>query len=101
MPTGSGPLAPDGAAASGSAAVEAALALLGVRFNVREGRTCSSEAARSRVGNADPMRQIPTRVLSDGEVMTECAAILVYPAALYRGAKPAPAPGGPARQWCS
>jgi len=98
MTSTSEPLVLYGAAASGSVAVEAALTLLEVPFAVREGRTWSSAAARTRVGAANPMQQIPTLVLPDGEVMTESAAILIYLADLYRGANLAPAPDDPARR---
>lgn len=67
-----------GAAASGSVAVEAALTLLGLPFTLIEGATWASEAARERVSGRNAMRQVPTLVLPDGEVLTESAAILVY-----------------------
>lgn len=82
-----------GAAASGSVAVEAALTLLDQPFTVIEGATWSSAAARDQVARANPMRQIPTLVLPGGEVMTECAAILVYLADAHPAARLAPAPG--------
>jgi len=87
-----------GARASGSVAVEAALTLLGVPFNLIEGATWAEERARRRVAAANPVRQIPTLVLPDGEVMTESAAILVYLADLYLGARLAPRPTDPARR---
>jgi GST-like protein len=67
-----------GAAASGSVAVEAALTLLGLPFRLIEGATWASEAARERVGQASTMRQVPTLILPNGELMTESAAILVH-----------------------
>jgi len=67
-----------GAAASGSVAVEAALTLLDIPFKVVEGATWSSEAARHRVGERNAMRQVPTLLMPDGEMLTESAAILVY-----------------------
>ena len=67
-----------GAASSGAVAVEAVLTLLGIPFTVIEGATWASEAARERVGSRNSMRQIPTLVLPDGEILTESAAILVY-----------------------
>ena len=67
-----------GAAASGSVAVEAALTLLGIPFKLVEGATWSSEAARKRVGEQNALRQIPTLVLGNGEVLTESAAILIH-----------------------
>ncbi|MEZ4310754.1 MAG: hypothetical protein R3F14_22145 [Polyangiaceae bacterium] len=53
-----------GAAASGSVAIEAALTLLGIPFEVIEGATWASEAARERVGGQNALRQIPTLVMS-------------------------------------
>ena len=85
------PLTLYGAAASGSVAVEAALTLLGQPFTLVEGATWTQEAARERVAPTNPMRQIPTLVLPDGEVMTESAAILIYLADLHPEARLAPA----------
>lgn len=86
-----------GAAASGSVAVEAALTLLDMPFKVIEGATWSSEAARRRVGERNAMRQIPTLVLPDGEMLTESAAILVYLADASPAARLSPGLGDPAR----
>lgn len=72
------PLTLYGAADSGAVAVEAALTLLGLPYELIEGATWAEEAARDRVATRNPMRQIPTLVLPDGEVMTESAAILIY-----------------------
>lgn len=87
-----------GAAASGSVAVEAALTLLGLPFDVIEGATWAEAAARDRVADANPMRQIPTLVLPGGEVMTESAAILIYLADLHPAARLAPALDDPKRR---
>jgi len=82
-----------GAQASGSIAVEATLTLLGVPYSLVEGATWAQEEARERVAPANPMRQIPTLVMPDGEVMTESAAILIYLADLYSNMGLAPTPG--------
>ena len=66
-----------GSEASGSVAVEAALTLLDIPFEVIEGATWVEATARERVGEANAMRQIPTIVFPGGEVMTESAAILI------------------------
>jgi glutathione S-transferase len=66
-----------GAEGSGSVAVEAALTLLGLPYRLVEGATWADEAARQQVAPANPLRQIPTLVLPDGEVVTESAAILI------------------------
>ncbi len=87
-----------GAAASGSVAIEATLTLLGLPFQLIEGATWAEAAARERVAPANAMRQIPTLVLPDGEVMTESAAILIYLADLYPEARLAPAPDDPLRR---
>ncbi len=81
-----------GAQASGSIAVEAALTLLGIPYALVEGATWAEETARNRVAPVNPMRQIPTLVLSDGEVMTESAAMLIYLADLHAEAGLAPTP---------
>jgi GST-like protein len=87
-----------GAQASGSVAVEAALTLLGLPYHLIEGATWAEEAARDRVATSNPMRQIPTLVMPDGEVMTESAAILIYLADLDPAATLAPAPSDPRRR---
>ena len=87
-----------GAEASGSVAVEAALTLLGLHYTVVEGATWAEEAARDRVATSNPMRQIPTLVMPDGEVMTESAAILIYLADLDPAAGLAPSPTDPLRR---
>lgn len=92
------PLTLYGAAASGSVAIEAALTLLGLPCTLIEGATWAEAAARERVAARNPMRQIPTLVLEDGEVMTESAAILIYLADLYPEARLAPAADDPRRR---
>jgi len=87
-----------GAQASGSIAVEAALTLLGIPYDLVEGATWAEEEARNRVAPVNPMRQIPTMVMPDGEIMTESAAILIYLADLHAGAGLAPAPGDDRRR---
>jgi len=86
-----------GAAASGSVAVEAVLTLLGIPFQLIEGETWSSEAARERVSGQNAMRQIPTLVLPSGETLTESAAIMIWLADSHPAAKLAPAPDDPQR----
>jgi len=86
-----------GAAASGSVAVEAALTLLGIPFQLIEGETWSSEAARQRVGEQNAMRQIPTLVLPSGETLAESAAILIWLADAHPAAKLSPALDDPMR----
>ncbi|MBV8036237.1 glutathione S-transferase family protein [Roseateles sp.] len=92
------PLTLYGAGASGSVAVEAALTLLGLPYHLVEGATWAEAAARERVAPSNPMRQIPTLVLPDGEVMTESAAILIYMADLHPESRLAPAVDDPLRR---
>ena len=91
------PLRVYGARYSGSTAVEAALVLLGIPCELVEGATWASEAARERVSEANPMRQLPTLVLPGGEVMTESAAILIHLADTHPAARLAPAVDAPGR----
>jgi GST-like protein len=87
-----------GSQASGSIAVEAALTLLDVPYTLVEGPTWASQEARERVAPVNAMRQIPTLVLPDGEVMTESAAILIWLADLHPDAGLAPAADAPGRR---
>lgn len=86
-----------GAAASGSVAVEATLTLLGIPFQLIEGETWSSEAARERVGGQNAMRQVPTLIMPNGETLAESAAILIWLADSHPAAKLSPALDDPAR----
>jgi GST-like protein len=79
-------------------AVEAALLLLDIPFKLVEGATWVSEEARTRVGGQNAMRQIPTLVLPDGEVMTESAAILLYLADAHPASRLAPGVNEPSRR---
>ncbi len=87
-----------GAQGSGSVAVEAALTLLDIPYRLVEGATWAEEQARTRVAGANPMRQIPTLVFGNGEVMTESAAILTWLADLHPAARLAPPPMDPLRR---
>ena len=87
-----------GAQGSGSVAVEAALTLLDIPYALIEGQTWVEAAARERVAPANPMRQVPTIVYPDGEVMTESGAILIDLADRHRAARLAPAIDDPKRR---
>jgi GST-like protein len=91
------PLVLYGAAGSGSVAVEAALVLLGIPYELVEGATWHEESARQRVAPVNAMAQVPTLVLSDGEVMTESAAILIHLADTHPESSLAPRPDEAAR----
>jgi GST-like protein len=80
-----------GAEASGSIAVEAALTVLGVPYELIEGATWAHESARERVAPVNAMRQVPTLVYEGGEVMTESAAILIDLADRHPAARLSPA----------
>lgn len=86
-----------GAAGSGSVAVEAALTVLGMPFQVIEGATWSSQAARTRVADQNALRQIPTLVFPGGEVLTESAAILVHLADTHPASRLSPGLDDPRR----
>ena len=92
------PLTLYGAVGSGSIAVEAALTLLGVPYDLVEGATWAEASARDRVAPRNPMRQIPTLLLPGGEVMTESAAILIHLAEMHPQARLAPANTDPSRR---
>ena len=87
-----------GAAGSGSIAVEAALTLLAVPYTLIEGATWAHESARERVAPVNAMRQVPTLIFPDGEIMTESAAILIDLADRHPAAGLAPALGDPRRR---
>jgi GST-like protein len=87
-----------GAEASGSIAVEAALTLLDIPYQLVEGATWADEAARDRVAATNPMRQIPALVWPDGEVMTESAAILIDLADSHPASRLSPAVGEASRR---
>jgi GST-like protein len=71
---------------SGSAAVEAALELAGVAFQLISAASWDAASFRDELARVNPLQQIPTLVLPDGTVLSESAAILIhlgyeYPAA--------------------
>ena len=62
---------------SGSAAVEAALRLIGLPFEPVDAATWDSKSALDDLRRVNPLGQIPTLVFDDGTVMSESAAILI------------------------
>jgi GST-like protein len=86
-----------GAVGSGSIAVEAALTLLDIPYELVEAVTWQDEAARKRVEAVNPMRQVPALVFPSGEIMTESAAILIHLADQHPEARLAPPIGDPKR----
>lgn len=63
---------------SGSAAVECALAWVGVPYRVVHASSWEKASARAELKRVNPLQQIPTLVLPDGTVLTESAAILIH-----------------------
>ncbi len=57
----------------------------------------SSEAARARLAPLNPITQVPTLVLPNGEVLTESAAITLHLADLAHTRTLVPPPGDPTR----
>ncbi len=63
----------------GSAIVEAQLAWYGLPYRIEEsGDLFDSEEARDKLRPLNPLTQVPTLVLPDGQVMTESAAITLH-----------------------
>ncbi|WP_269715440.1 glutathione S-transferase family protein [Caulobacter sp. NIBR2454] len=87
-----------GAVGSGSIAVEAALTLLGIDYELVEAPTWEGEAERAKVAPLNPLKQIPTLVFPDGEVMTESSAMLLWLADAYPEAGLAPGLTDPRRR---
>ena len=67
-----------GSQGSGSAAVEAALQMCGLRFRRVDAATWKPASALAALGRANALQQIPTLVMPDGAVLTESAAILIH-----------------------
>lgn len=84
-----------GAKGSGSVAVEGALRLLGLPYQLIDAGDFMSTAERA--GEVNPMKQQPTLVLPSGEVMTESAAILLWLGDAHPEAGLAPRAADPAR----
>lgn len=82
----------------GSAIVEAQLAWLGLPFDyVEVGDLFESAAAREALGRVNPLAQVPTLVLPDGQVMTESAAITLHLADATGRDDLVPPPAAPGR----
>ena len=67
-----------GSRGSGSAAIEAALALLGQPARIVEAATWVPGPGLDELRTVNPLGQIPTLVLADGTVLSESAAILLH-----------------------
>lgn len=86
-----------GAKGSGSVAVEAAMTLTGVPYELVDVSMDSPEELVAGVGPVNPMKQVPALLLPSGELMTESAAMLIGLADLHPEARMAPAPADPGR----
>jgi GST-like protein len=67
-----------GTKGSGSAAIEAALTLLGESFRSVDAASWEAGPGRDELQRVNPLCQIPTLLLPDGSVLTESAAILIH-----------------------
>jgi GST-like protein len=67
-----------GAKGSGSVAVEAALTLLDLPYEVAESAVLAERRNDTALAKVNPMRQVPALVSPTGEVVTETAAILIW-----------------------
>ncbi|MBN8890368.1 MAG: hypothetical protein BGP12_14845 [Rhodospirillales bacterium 70-18] len=82
----------------GSALVEAQLAAYGLPFELREvDNLFTSAEARAVVLPFNPLAQVPTLLLPDGQVMTESAAITLHLADVTGSDLFVPPPGDPSR----
>ena len=67
-----------GSKGSGSAAIEAALAVAGVPYEHVDGAEWNRTEGYEQLKRVNPLAQIPTLVLEDGSVLSESAAILIH-----------------------
>jgi GST-like protein len=82
----------------GSTIVEAQLAWLGIDFEFKDvGDLYESPEARAGLRRVNPLAQVPTLVLEDGQIMTESAAITLYLADRTGRDDFVPAPQSPER----
>lgn len=82
----------------GSALIEAQLAWYGAPFEFIEvGDLFKDSAARAALKKINPLSQIPTLVMDDGQVLTESAAITLFLAEHLQRNDLVPAPGSPER----
>ncbi len=67
-----------GSKGSGSAAIEAALEMLGLPYRNVRASTWEADSAQAELRAANPLGQIPTLRTPTGAVLTESAAILIH-----------------------
>jgi GST-like protein len=77
----------------GSTIVEAQLAWYGLPFQIEDvDDLFASATAREHLAPVNPLAQVPTLILPDGQIMTESAAITLYLADITKSAELVPAP---------
>src|SRR5215470_1883319 len=82
----------------GSVLVEAQLAWYGLDYELEElDDLFASAAAREKLAPINPLAQVPTLILLDGQVMTESAAITLHLADVTGSGDLVPAVGEAAR----
>lgn len=86
-----------GSNGSGSASVEAGLALSGAEYQVVQTSTAEGRHLTEDFKAINPRQQVPALRLPDGSVMTEGSAMMLHLADALPAARLAPAPGTPAR----
>jgi GST-like protein len=67
-----------GTQGSGSAAIEAALAVAGLEARLVDAASWQPSPGLDELKRVNPLAQIPTLVLDDGSVLSESAAILIH-----------------------
>ena len=67
-----------GTQGSGSAAVEAALDIVGVAYRKVDAASWQPSPGLDELRRINPIAQIPTLLLDDGSVLTESAAVLIH-----------------------
>jgi GST-like protein len=67
-----------GSQGSGSASIECALQHCKQPYRVVRASTWEPKSAQAELARINPLKQIPTLVLQDGTVISECAAILIH-----------------------
>ncbi len=86
-----------GAVGSGSVPIEAALALAGIPYVVKDFAPWTSAEEAEALSILNPMRQVPALALPSGQVMTESAAILIWLSDAFPDSGLAPPAGDPRR----
>ncbi len=86
-----------GSEGCGSAIVELAMLKAGAQFELHEIPYLQPGAERDRLLELNPLGQVPTLIMPDGNVMTESAAIIPHLADVFADAQLAPAPNAPQR----